>query len=69
MHYLLNSLLIVRSTSYSFGIFRLTDPPGLQTIIECQVTEAFHLHPERSIYTVRIPGFFDMMKRYGMIDL
>jgi hypothetical protein len=38
-------------------------------IIECQATEAFHLHPERHIYTVRIPVFFDTMKRYGMMDL
>ncbi|KAH9955370.1 hypothetical protein BC827DRAFT_1141594 [Russula dissimulans] len=35
----------------NFGIFRLTDPPGLQTILECQATEAFHPHPERPIYT------------------
>src|SRR6266702_3252335 len=37
----------------SFGIFRLTDPPGLKTILECEVKEAFHPHPERPIYTVR----------------
>ncbi|KAI9459317.1 hypothetical protein F5148DRAFT_983485 [Russula earlei] len=35
----------------NFGIFRLTDPPGLQTILECRVTEAFHPHPDRPIYT------------------
>ncbi|KAF8477671.1 Mov34-domain-containing protein [Russula ochroleuca] len=35
----------------NFGIFRLTDPPGLQTILECQASEAFHPHPERPIYT------------------
>jgi len=66
-YYLSNSLLIIRLTSYSFGIFQLTDPLGLQMIIECQATDAHHLHPE-SIYTVRIPGFFDMMKRYGMMN-
>jgi len=37
----------------SFGIFRLTDPPGLQTILDCNVKEAFHPHPEVPIYTVR----------------
>jgi len=40
----------------NFGIFRLTDPPGLQTIIECQATEAFHLHPEQPIYTDAAKG-------------
>ncbi len=42
----------------SFGIFRLTDPPGLKTILECVATEAFHPHPERPIYTVRDPKQF-----------
>jgi len=35
----------------NFGIFRLTDPPGLQTILDCHATEAFHPHSERPIYT------------------
>ncbi len=64
----LNILLIALSISYSFKIFRLTDPPGLQMIMECQATEEFHPHPEGSIYTVRNPGLFDMMKRSGMMD-
>lgn len=42
-------------TLASFGIFRLTDPPGLQTILDCRASEAFHPHPERPIYTVRVP--------------
>lgn len=37
----------------SFGIFRLTDPPGLQTILDCRAKEAFHPHPDLPIYTVR----------------
>jgi hypothetical protein len=39
----------------SFGIFRLTDPPGLQTILGCVLTDAFHPHPELPIYTVSAP--------------
>ncbi|TFY76569.1 hypothetical protein EWM64_g7444 [Hericium alpestre] len=35
----------------NFGIFRLTDPPGLQTILDCEIKEAFHPHPEVPIYT------------------
>ncbi|KAF7976920.1 hypothetical protein HWV62_5322 [Athelia sp. TMB] len=34
-----------------FGIFRLTDPPGLETILHCQEKEAFHPHPDVPIYT------------------
>ncbi|KAG1836923.1 hypothetical protein C8R48DRAFT_793093 [Suillus tomentosus] len=36
--------------SPNFGIFRLTDPPGLQTNLDCNVKEAFHPHPEVPIY-------------------
>ncbi|TFK52858.1 Mov34-domain-containing protein [Heliocybe sulcata] len=35
----------------NFGIFRLTDPPGLQTILDCKAKEAFHPHPDVPIYT------------------
>ncbi|KAI0827355.1 Mov34-domain-containing protein [Trametes gibbosa] len=39
------------SSTPQFGIFRLTDPGGLQTILECSAKEAFHPHPEVPIYT------------------
>ncbi|KAI0703012.1 hypothetical protein BC835DRAFT_1319457 [Cytidiella melzeri] len=35
----------------TFGIFRLTDPVGLQTVLECTAKEAFHPHPDYAIYT------------------
>ncbi|KAH9829227.1 uncharacterized protein C8Q71DRAFT_791146 [Rhodofomes roseus] len=35
----------------TFGIFRLTDPGGLQVILDCTTKEAFHPHPEVPIYT------------------
>ena len=41
----------------NFGIFRLTDPPGLQTILDCNETNAFHPHPDLPIYTVSIALF------------
>ncbi|KAF7722711.1 hypothetical protein EC973_002837 [Apophysomyces ossiformis] len=34
-----------------FGIFRLTDPPGMGVISHCKSENAFHPHPELSIYT------------------
>ncbi|KAG2352525.1 hypothetical protein BDR07DRAFT_1615711 [Suillus spraguei] len=44
----------------NFGIFRLTDPPGLQTILDCNVKEAFHPHPEVPIYTDADKGHVQM---------
>ncbi|KAI0033299.1 hypothetical protein K488DRAFT_10424, partial [Vararia minispora EC-137] len=35
----------------NFGIFRLTDPVGLHTILRCEAKEAFHPHPDVAIYT------------------
>jgi hypothetical protein len=37
-----------------FGIFRLTDPPGLEAVMTCRAKETFHPHPDHlAIYTVR----------------
>ncbi|KAI9244692.1 hypothetical protein BDA99DRAFT_294501 [Phascolomyces articulosus] len=35
----------------SYGIFRLTDPPGLPLITNCRAEGAFHPHPDEPIYT------------------
>jgi STAM-binding protein len=39
--------------SYSYGIFRLTEPGGLTTIINCRHSALFHEHPDikGGIYT------------------
>jgi len=44
----------------NFGIFRLTDPPGLQTILDCRAKEAFHPHPDIPIYTDADKGHVQM---------
>ncbi|ESK85600.1 endosome-associated ubiquitin isopeptidase [Moniliophthora roreri MCA 2997] len=44
----------------NFGIFRLTDPPGLKTILDCQAKEAFHPHPDIPIYTDADRGHVQM---------
>ncbi|OJA19098.1 hypothetical protein AZE42_10046 [Rhizopogon vesiculosus] len=44
----------------NFGIFRLTDPPGLQTILDCNAKEAFHPHPDAPIYTDADKGHVQM---------
>jgi STAM-binding protein len=40
-----------RSCNYSWGVFRLTDPPGMKSVLNCQQTGLFHPHPESNIYT------------------
>ncbi|EPQ50788.1 JAB1/MPN domain-containing protein [Gloeophyllum trabeum ATCC 11539] len=44
----------------NYGIFRLTDPPGLQTILDCHEKEAFHPHPDLPIYTDADKGHVQM---------
>jgi STAM-binding protein len=34
-----------------WGVFRLTDPPGLKTVLNCTQTGLFHPHAEENIYT------------------
>jgi STAM-binding protein len=51
---LLDDVLPNSHLASSFGIFRLTDPPGLKTVLECTAKEAFHPHPDLPIYTVRL---------------
>lgn len=38
-------------TFYSFGVFRLTDPPGLKTVLACRKPGLFHPHDVENIYT------------------
>ncbi|TFK28275.1 hypothetical protein FA15DRAFT_665497 [Coprinopsis marcescibilis] len=44
----------------NFGIFRLTDPPGLSAVLECTAKEAFHPHPDLPIYTDADKGHVQM---------
>ncbi|KAF8624346.1 hypothetical protein AX17_007173 [Amanita inopinata Kibby_2008] len=44
----------------NFGIFRLTDPPGLKIILECKEKDAFHPHPDKPIYTDADKGHVQM---------
>lgn len=34
-----------------WGVFRLTDPPGMQAVRACQKPGIFHPHEESNIYT------------------
>jgi len=34
-----------------WGVFRLTDPPGLQHVLQCEQKATFHQHRETKLYT------------------
>ncbi|KAI5475235.1 STAM-binding protein [Pseudohyphozyma bogoriensis] len=46
-----------------FGIFRLTDPPGLETIVKCDTPGMFHPHPDLPIYTDTDHGHVQLRSR------
>ncbi|CCA68396.1 hypothetical protein PIIN_02260 [Serendipita indica DSM 11827] len=46
------AIVCAPSSDPRFGIFRLTDPPGLDVVMNCRAKETFHPHPENiAIYT------------------
>jgi len=52
------SIAIVCAPSKAdWGVFRLTDPPGMKTVLNCTQTGLFHPHAESHIYTEALrPG-------------
>lgn len=49
--------MLLKLTSNSWGCFRLTDPPGKQTILNCSKPGIFHPHDIDGIYTEALkPG-------------
>ncbi|KAI9775761.1 MAG: hypothetical protein M1839_000889 [Geoglossum umbratile] len=45
------AIVCAPSKDPSWGIFRLTDPPGVQSLLKCQQTGLFHPHGEDNVYT------------------
>ncbi|RFU34274.1 hypothetical protein B7463_g2057, partial [Scytalidium lignicola] len=45
------AIVCAPSQTPSWGVFRLTDPPGKQTILKCHKTGLFHPHDAVNIYT------------------
>lgn len=50
------ALVCAPSREPSWGVFRLTDPPGLRVVRECRRVEAFHPHDEARLYTDALGG-------------
>jgi STAM-binding protein len=62
----------VLTGSYSWGVFRLTDPPGMQSVLNCTQTGLFHPHAESNIYTDALrPGHVHEAKglEFEVVDL
>ncbi|OJJ48641.1 hypothetical protein ASPZODRAFT_61901 [Penicilliopsis zonata CBS 506.65] len=45
------AIVCAPSKSPDWGVFRLTDPPGLKSVLNCTQTGLFHPHTEPNIYT------------------
>ncbi|KKK12086.1 hypothetical protein P175DRAFT_0535840 [Aspergillus ochraceoroseus IBT 24754] len=45
------AIVCAPSQTPEWGVFRLTDPPGLKSILGCNQTGLFHPHAETNIYT------------------
>lgn len=64
--------ILIISISSRWGVFRLTDPPGLKSILNCTQTGLFHPHSESHLYTdakkpghvLELPGL-----DYSVVDL
>ncbi|KAL9103950.1 MAG: hypothetical protein Q9163_001056 [Psora crenata] len=55
-----------------WGVFRLTDPPGMQTVLNCTQTGLFHPHAEKNVYTDALkPGHVYEAKglEFDVVDL
>ena len=55
-----------------WGVFRLTDPPGMKTVLNCTQTGLFHPHTETNIYTDALrPGHVYEAKalEFDVVDL
>ncbi|KAH8687316.1 endosome-associated ubiquitin isopeptidase-like protein [Tricladium varicosporioides] len=45
------AIVCAPSKTPSWGVFRMTDPPGMQAVLNCRKTGLFHPHDETNIYT------------------
>lgn len=45
------AIVCAPSKNPDWGVFRLTDPPGLKTVLNCTQTGLFHPHSEHNVYT------------------
>ena len=66
------AMVCAPSKSPDWGVFRLTDPPGLKAVLNCNQTGLFHPHSEPHIYTDALrPGHVYEVSglEFEMVDL
>lgn len=66
------AIVCAPSKNPDWGVFRLTDPPGLKTVLNCTQSGLFHPHSEYNIYTEALrPGhvFEAEGLEFGTVDL
>lgn len=45
------AVVLAPTAQRKVGIFRCTQPPGLEVILQCQNKHPFHAHPDLPLYT------------------
>ncbi|TVY21500.1 AMSH-like protease sst2, partial [Lachnellula arida] len=66
------AIVCAPSKNPSWGVFRLTDPPGMQSVLNCRKTGLFHPHDEENVYTDALrPGHVFEAKglEFEVVDL
>lgn len=66
------AIVCAPSKNPSWGVFRLTNPPGLKSILDCRQTGLFHPHAEHNIYTGALrPGHVSEARglKFTTVDL
>ncbi|KAJ5114998.1 hypothetical protein NUU61_000757 [Penicillium alfredii] len=66
------AIVCAPSKDPDWGVFRLTDPPGLKTVLNCTRSGLFHPHAEDNIYTGALrPGHVFEVNglEFGTVDL
>ena len=64
--------IVCAPSKVDWGVFRLTDPPGMKTVLNCTQTGLFHPHAESNIYTDALrPGHVYEAKglEFEVVDL
>ncbi|PSK54020.1 AMSH-like protease sst2 [Elsinoe australis] len=66
------AIVCAPSRNPDYGIFRLTDPPGKQTVLNCTQQGLFHPHAQSNLYTDALsPGHVSELKglQFQVVDI
>ncbi|RDW78344.1 endosome-associated ubiquitin isopeptidase (AmsH)-like protein [Coleophoma crateriformis] len=66
------AIVCAPSKNPSWGCFRLTDPPGMKSVLNCRQTGVFHPHAQDNLYTDALrPGHVYEVEglKYDVVDM